>query len=126
MCGITCAIQIGCTTSREFAIQSAASLVSLSGRPVVEVEPVPSVKRGALARFFDNAPEALSERTGQLLRRYDLERLYEEDPDLVVRELEQSLPRAAVMEDLTAMLISLLAKVLVVAWKRSRLDYSLK
>ena len=78
----------GCRISRENAVRKAAQFVSF-GRPIVQVEPVRRSKKNAIAKWFSNVPEPLSERTTQLLRRYDLERQYQDDPDAVIKQLEQ-------------------------------------
>ncbi len=97
---ISCLIQIGCAATREFAVGRAVRLVSLTGRPVVEVKPTRRFQRGSLAKLFVNSPEPLSDRTAQLLRRYDLEQLYEEDPDQVIQRLEELARNRPRMEEI--------------------------
>lgn len=89
----------GCRISRENAVRKAAQFVSF-GRPIVQVEPVRRSKKNAISKWFSNVPEPLSERTTQLLRRYDLERQYRDDPDAVIKQLEQLVNNRPIMEEI--------------------------
>lgn len=98
MLGLIFLLPAGCASNREFAFRTAAAnLLSLGGRPVVEVKRSKPFKRG-LTDLLINRPAVPSERTNQFLRRQDWELQYKEDPDDVIKRLEELVEYRPAME----------------------------
>ena len=99
-----CLVSTGCQFIRsEAGARQVARIASIGTRNAVHVKPVNRNRRlGFLAQFVESAPEP-SERTLQLLRRYDLEQRYSDDPEFVVRWMKEICTTALTMEEVHAL-----------------------
>jgi len=99
-----CLLPSGCRIiGSEAGVRRAARIASIGSRDNIHVKPVRQNRElGFLTQVFVNAPEP-SERTMQLLRRYNLAERYANDPEYVVRWMKDICTNALTMEEVHAL-----------------------
>ena len=98
--GFLILLQSGCRSTGLFT-QRAATIASIGNAPLVEVEAVKRASDGnALINRFVRSPRQPSERSQLMLRKYDLLRRYEQEPEAVIDFLQELSLNAPTIEEI--------------------------